>query len=31
VAAVLADMRPIIDRFAAREQQRLDAWANAAV
>ena len=30
VAAILAEMRPIIDRFAARDRRRLIAWAAAA-
>ena len=29
VAAVLVEMRPIIDRLAARDQQRLEDWAAA--
>ena len=30
VAAIVAEMRPIIDRFAARDQRRIADWANAA-
>ena len=30
VGAILAEMRPIIDRFAARDQRQLDEWAGAA-
>jgi hypothetical protein len=29
VAAIVSEMRPIIDRFAARDQQRLAVWADA--
>ena len=29
VAAVVAEMQPIIDRFAARDQQRLADWTSA--
>jgi len=30
VAAILVEMRPIIDRFAARDQRQLVEWAGAA-